>query len=163
MSELYKRSFIGIVALAILTFSLPALSAPLTNDDAGEMLTNASIIELQGLTLGDAVIIEKIKTSKCSFDTSINGLKQLKAANLPGAVIEAMIATKAAVSDNAISTVAGDPNSSHLAFMARLKRLFLKRSIPSIDKILSDRRNTDSVASSGRTFYSSAMIWRNIS
>src|ERR1700679_1638030 len=47
---------------------------------ADEKLTNASILELQGLNLGDGVIIEKIKASKCDFDTSIAALKQLKEA-----------------------------------------------------------------------------------
>ena len=44
------------------------------------MLTNATIIELKELGLGENVVIEKIKASRCNFDVSINGLKQLKAA-----------------------------------------------------------------------------------
>lgn len=62
---------------------------------AEEVLNNASIIELQSLNLGDGVVIEKIKTSKCDFDTSVTGLKQLKSAKISDAVIQAMIAAKA--------------------------------------------------------------------
>ena len=84
----YSRSFIYFVILLVSLALAPAASA------ADETLNNASIIELQGLNLGDAVIIEKIKTSKSDFDTSINGLKQLKAASVSAPVIQAMLATK---------------------------------------------------------------------
>ena len=78
-------------------------------------MNNASIIELQSLNLDDAVIIEKIRTSKCDFDTSINGLKQLKGAKVSDAVLQAMIAAKspapASAAGSAVAPVAaGDPN-----------------------------------------------------
>jgi hypothetical protein len=59
-----------------------------------EVLTNASIVEMKGLGLGDDVIIGKIKTSKCNFDTSIAGLKELKQAQVSDALIQAMIAAQ---------------------------------------------------------------------
>lgn len=83
---------------------LVCLTVALVSSAAGETLTDASIIELQGLNLGDAVIIEKIQTSQCNFDTSIDGLKALKAANVSGAVIQAMLAKS-----SAIGTAAGNP------------------------------------------------------
>ncbi len=49
---------------------------------------------MQKLNLGDGVIVDKIKTSHCEFDVTLNGLKQLKEAKLSDAVIQAMIATK---------------------------------------------------------------------
>lgn len=60
-----------------------------------EVLTNASVIELQKMDLGDGVILDKIKTSKCDFDVSLEGLKQLKDAKVSSAVIQAMITAKA--------------------------------------------------------------------
>jgi len=79
---------------AFLSVALIIFSCALVLTAAEEVLNNASIIELQGLSLGDAVIIGKIKTSKCNFDTSLNGLKELKAGKVSAAVIEAMLATK---------------------------------------------------------------------
>src|SRR2546421_6255656 len=83
----------AIISLLIL---LNGLAPALVGLAADETLSNASIIELQGLNLGDAVMIEKIKTSKCNFDTSIDGLKQLQQAKVSPAVIQAMLATKSA-------------------------------------------------------------------
>lgn len=86
---------------------------PLATAKPAETLTNDSIIELQSLNLGDAVIIEKIKASKCDFDVSVNGLKLLKQAKVSDPVIQAMIASKApSAPKGALATpaVAGDPN-----------------------------------------------------
>jgi hypothetical protein len=59
-----------------------------------ETLTNGSILELQKMNLGDGVIVEKIRASKCDFDVTIDGLKQLKEAKVSDAVMQAMIAAK---------------------------------------------------------------------
>ena len=56
-----------------------------------EFLTNAAIIELSQFGLGDNVISEKIRQSECNFDTSISGLKQLKAAKVSDAIISLMM------------------------------------------------------------------------
>jgi hypothetical protein len=92
---------------------------------AEEALNNAAVIEMQGLNLGDAVIIEKIRTSKCNFDTSVTGLKQLKAAKVSDAVIQAMIsggapATKAKPAGS-ISNESNDPAVLHSAGVWVLK------------------------------------------
>jgi hypothetical protein len=92
---------------------------------AEEVLNNASVIELQGLNLGDSVIIEKIKTSKCDFDTSVTGLKELKAAKVSDAVIQAMVATKAPAAKakpaGAVSNESNDPAVLHGAGVWILK------------------------------------------
>lgn len=56
-----------------------------------ETLTNSSVIELAQLGLGEAVISEKIRQSDSNFDTSITGLKQLKAAKISDSIIALMI------------------------------------------------------------------------
>lgn len=56
-----------------------------------EILTNATIIELSQLGLSEVVITEKIRQSECQFDTSLTGLKQLKAAKVSDAVIAVML------------------------------------------------------------------------
>lgn len=97
-------------ALAFLSASLVLLSCALVLPAAEEVLNNASIIELQSLSLGDAVIIGTIKTSKCNFDTSLGGLKELKAGKVSPAVIEAMLATKSAPPAPAAPVAKGDVN-----------------------------------------------------
>lgn len=67
-----------------------AVTSPTVNQ-AKEILTNASVIELSQLGLGDTVITEKIRQSECHFDTSLNGLRQLKAAKVSDAVIALMM------------------------------------------------------------------------
>lgn len=99
----YSRSFIYFIILLVSLALAPAASAD-------ETLNNASIIELQGLNLGDAVIIEKIKTSKSDFDTSINGLKQLKAASVSAPVIQAMLATKSSTPGTPVFATAANSN-----------------------------------------------------
>ena len=65
--------------------------APPIANPKKEILTNAAIIELSQPGLGEAVITEKIRQSECNFDTSISGLKQLKAAKVSDAVIALMM------------------------------------------------------------------------
>ncbi len=72
----------------------PVPPPPITNK---ETLTNASVIELAQLGLGEGIIIEKIRQSECNFDTSISGLKQLKAAKVSDAVIAVIINPSAKV------------------------------------------------------------------
>lgn len=74
-----------------------------------EVLTNATIIELAQLGLSEAVMLEKIRQSEGDFDTSINGLKQLKAAKVSDAIIAAMLKPKASIPAPATptATVAG--------------------------------------------------------
>jgi len=60
-------------------------------------LSNQDVIEMAKLGLSEDVIIAKIRqayqagTDEVSFDTSVNGLKSLKAANVPDSVIKVMI------------------------------------------------------------------------
>jgi hypothetical protein len=96
-----------IICFSIL---LVSFATALTIPAADEILNNASVIELQNLNLGDAVIIEKIKTSECNFDTSIGGLKQLQQAKVSTAVIQVMLAAKGSSSAGAVSAATGDSN-----------------------------------------------------
>jgi len=54
-------------------------------------MTNADVIELVGLGLSDEVVIDKIYASPTAFDTSMTGLRALKAAKVSDAVIRVMI------------------------------------------------------------------------
>jgi hypothetical protein len=83
-------------------------------------LSNQDIIDMTALGLSDEVIITKIRSASrpedLSFDTSVTGLKALKAANVTDAVIKVMInpapaPPSAAAGTNAASaSVPVDPN-----------------------------------------------------
>jgi len=60
-------------------------------------MANQDVIEMVALGLADDVIIAKIHTvDSSSFDTSVNGLRALKAGRVSDAVIKAMISAKSA-------------------------------------------------------------------
>lgn len=99
------NAFIYIIGFA--QPKTPITPAPTTTAPRKEILTNTSIIELAQLGLGDTIILEKMRQSECQFDTSLNGLKQLKAAKVSEAVIAAMMNpnAKPAPTTLAITTV----------------------------------------------------------
>jgi hypothetical protein len=80
-------------------------------------LTNQDVIELVRLGISDDVIVAKIRSmngaDSLSFDTSVDGLKALKAANVSDAVIKVMInpaPPPVVASAPGAAPVAGDPN-----------------------------------------------------
>jgi hypothetical protein len=80
--------------LALLLAALIASSIACAQEP-GKRLTNQDIIEMTSLGLSDDVIIAKIRSATgadaSKFDTSVDGLKALKAANVSDAVIKVMI------------------------------------------------------------------------
>jgi hypothetical protein len=105
--------FAGIAVLCILCVSLclgQPLAAPMTNGD---------VIELVGMGLSDQVVVDKINTAAATnFDTSIAGLKALKASKVSDTVIGMMINAGAAAGVPSAPTEAknsnpNDPNSPH--------------------------------------------------
>src|SRR5262249_21141189 len=74
-----------------------AQAAPPPSEDSDpNVLTNDKIAKMATFKLGDTVILGKIKTSQCSFDTSPDALIKLKQAGVSDAVLQAMIDTAAA-------------------------------------------------------------------
>lgn len=91
MNSLTRRCFVSCLFLAL---SLPSALAQTRTPSATpkrEVLTNASIIELTQLGLSEVVIVEKVRQSESNFDTSVTGLKQLKAARVSDTVIAVMM------------------------------------------------------------------------
>ncbi|HWD19619.1 MAG TPA: hypothetical protein VHB20_10095 [Verrucomicrobiae bacterium] len=95
-----------IITFLVLLVSL-FCQAPVRAQEA-DVLVNKSVIDLHQLGLGDGVIIDKIKSSRCNFDTGIESLKQLKAAGISEGVMSAMIT--AAKPAAAAPAPPGDPN-----------------------------------------------------
>jgi hypothetical protein len=91
----FVRGVTLLLGLAVLESHNPVTWA--ADEAPSETLTNAQVIELQKLGLGDEVIVAKIKASKTNFDTSIDGLKQLKEAGVSDPVIKAMVTAAAPV------------------------------------------------------------------
>ena len=59
--------------------------------DQANTLTNKDIIKLVQMKLSNAIILQKIKTSKCNFDTSPDALGILNAAGVNDEIIVAMM------------------------------------------------------------------------
>ena len=78
-----------------------------------DLLNNQGVIELKRLGLDETAIIERIKASKCSFDTSIDELQKLKEAGLSEAVLAAMISSTATKSDVPSAGDSNDPSAPH--------------------------------------------------
>jgi hypothetical protein len=84
-----------LACLAAIAFVL--LAPPTRSQEPAKRLTNQDVIEMTKLGLTDDVIIAKIRAvngtgaEAAVFDTSVDGLKVLKAANVSDAVIKVMI------------------------------------------------------------------------
>jgi len=91
-------------------------SQKLCSQELARHITNKDIIEMTALGLSDDIIIAKIRSASAGdnlkFDTSVAGLKDLKAANVPDSVIKVMInpTPPAAPVVMAATAVSNDPN-----------------------------------------------------
>jgi hypothetical protein len=109
-----------MVALLASAGEPPAKSSSAEPQRRAEVLDNAAVIELKGFGLGESVIVDKIKSSRCNFDVSLSGLKQLKAASVPDGVISAMLASRSGPTANGTAAAEqaadpDDPKSPHEA------------------------------------------------
>ncbi len=77
-----------LLTLAVLI----VLSTPLFGQD--ETLTNADIIDMTRAKLGTELIIQKIQSTKCNFDTKTKSLIALKIAGVDDKVISVMLSSK---------------------------------------------------------------------
>ena len=92
----HRSAMAGLFAIFV---SFSAVSVVSGQDDAmlRKRFTNQDIIEMAKLGLSDEVIIAKIRQAyeagadAVSFDTSVGGLRSLKAASVPDSVIKVMI------------------------------------------------------------------------
>lgn len=77
-----KKTLFGLLICA-------ALTQPIYAQD--EKITNSSILEMVKLGFSNDIIISKINSSTCNFDTSIDSLKTLKEMGVNNDIIIAMI------------------------------------------------------------------------
>lgn len=86
MKKIYRYKFTAVILLVALTFV--QVNFAQTNN---KIITNAEIIELVRLGVGEAVVIEKIRQSECQCDTSTTAIGKLKAAKVSDTIIMAML------------------------------------------------------------------------
>jgi len=79
------RRVMAFFIAAFLAFTMANAQPP------PKALSNDDVIQMVALGLADDVIIEKIRSAKTDFDTSVDGLKMLKAAKVTDTVLKIMI------------------------------------------------------------------------
>ena len=82
-------------------------SSGISKQNTSQTLSNKDVVDLVKLGLAPDIITAKIKNSACAFDTSIPALQELKAVNVPDAVILAMVESPSGNTKNAIAPVNG--------------------------------------------------------
>ena len=70
-------------------------------DQESETLTNSEILQMLEIGISPEIVIAKIKTSKNSFNTSINELQKLKDSEVPDSVVLEMV--QSPVTTNTVS------------------------------------------------------------
>jgi hypothetical protein len=85
-----------VLILTTLAIAAPALQAPSQNQTQAADLTNKDVIDMVRSGLSTEIIVAKIRSSPSRFDTSAPTLAELKADNIPDAVIMAMVQGPAA-------------------------------------------------------------------
>jgi hypothetical protein len=100
----------GAVVVLFLCAVVATLNSPFTTAQDSE-ITNARVIEMTKLGLGDDIIIARIKTGSCQFALSDNDLAQLKKANVSDKVVAAML--EASVLTKPRVTIDGNPLELH--------------------------------------------------
>jgi hypothetical protein len=105
-----KRSTTLLAALFLL------LATTAWSQQLSKRITNKDVIDMTALGLSDDIIVSKIRSANAGgtlqFDTSIDGLKELKAAKVSDEVIKVMInpAPAAAPVVVAATPISNDPN-----------------------------------------------------
>lgn len=100
-------------------FMVLAMSFCLTTAIFGqeEILTNDEVISLSKAGLSNAIIVDKIRSSKTNFDLTTDGLIRLKRAGITDDVVAAMLSAKSGTSSSGGNQVSasnkgsGDPNN----------------------------------------------------
>ena len=117
MRTAHRGAMAGLFAI-LLMFVAVFVAGGQESATLSKRFTNQDVIEMAKLGLSDDVIITKIRqayqggTDAVSFDTSLDGLKVLKAANVPDSVIKVMInpAPPPATVVAGTSPISVDPN-----------------------------------------------------
>jgi hypothetical protein len=122
-----RVQFLGMLAGLLLVCSVWGQNSPVLS----RRLTNQDIISMVELGLSEDVVIAKIRSMSAvgpdtiSFDTSVEGMKALKSANVPDSLIKVMI--NPAPPPQPTNVVASRPNDHRPEFAASRSRSVLER------------------------------------
>jgi len=140
----FSISCLSVLLISLLSLGIIGLGAQPCSA-AEEILTNASVIQLQSLNLGDDIVIEKIKTSKCNFDTSADALQQLKEAKVSAAVILAMIKTQAPATSHTAPTASTSVSAASPSDSVKIQ-------VKTPVRLIVDETLSSGISKSGQTF-----------
>lgn len=110
-----------LIILLTNTFSPLSVATPRTaishtqQEQTDAPLSNKDILEMIAIGLSTEIILAKIKTSTCNFDTSTAALRELKKAAVPDAIILAMVQTPTRRLEQPTVTTVSSPLPSDLA------------------------------------------------
>lgn len=89
-----------LIRIAVLLACFAASLAP--SQQLNQRMNNKDVIQLVSLGIADDIVIEKIQTAAATdFDTSVDGLRALKAAKVSDAIIRVMLNPRSAVTTSA--------------------------------------------------------------
>jgi len=117
--KLTRVFFPALLRVCLLILAVLASSASAGAQEAAKpALTNDDVIKMVQVKLGDGVIIAKIKSSACKFDTGTDALIKLKQAGVSDSVMQAMTEAGAGVATSAAAPAGpppdpNDPNAEH--------------------------------------------------
>jgi len=111
------KTMVLVIFLSIASLmAVPALAqepSPQQNTARpSQALNNKDVLTMQNVGLGPDVIIAKIKSSTCDFDTSPAALEQLRAAKVPNEIILAMVQAPANGSAPATGSQSADAKNT---------------------------------------------------
>lgn len=109
------RCCLGVLALSAAVLFLAFSGYAQTQTPAamgGQTMTNTDVLKLVQARLSDDLIVSKIRSSKCSFDTSTDTILKLKSQGVSDAVIEAMLGCgRPPVHTPGSAAASSDPNN----------------------------------------------------
>lgn len=106
-----------VFVILLVMSAAPSRLAAQNASAAQKSLTNQDVVDLVKTGLSPDIIVAKIRTSTCQFDTSTAALKGLKDSGVPDSVIVAMVdpANKTAAATSAAPTAdASSSDSAHV-------------------------------------------------
>lgn len=108
------RKILCLLLIVLGSNLIPVLSVSAQQSPASEQqqqeqapLTNKDVLEMLKAGLSHEVLVAKIKSSPNRFDTSPVALQELKNANVPDAIMLAMVQASTAAPDNSSTVAAG--------------------------------------------------------
>lgn len=146
-------------SLTILIISL--LFAIVFNTNAQEILTNQNVLMLVQKGLPSSVIVSKIKSTKNSFDVSIDTLIKLKESQIPDDVINAMVEATQDQSKYAVAVDLNNPLNPHESGIYYLKKNGDKTGMVQLEPSVYSQTKSGGALAYGLT-YGLASITQNI-